>query len=95
MGASANNVLYFAPHRMDGGGEIDLRFGLHHGGYSSTAIGDAAKARDAWAYAKTVSTRDATWDAKMEDAFTTNTWANVSASFRDSLFAYCKAYNVP
>lgn len=97
-GASANNVLYFAPHRMDNGGtgaEIDFRFKLHFGGYEGEFIGDAAKARDAWSYAKSINARNGTWDGKMSDAFGSTPWSNVSASFRDSLFNYCTAYSVP
>lgn len=97
MGASAKNVLYFAPHRMAGSGEQDMRYRLHLGTDNTDVehVGDGGKARDAWSYCRQAGpNRDNTFDTKMIDAFGSQ-YVGLTGDWRNELWDYCKAYNVP
>lgn len=98
MGGGSTNVLYVAFHRS-GGAEIDLRFKVHlgiDGNFERECVTQNVNpAMDAWARAKVIGARDATFDGLMDSAFG-QSWSTLDGSlYKDHVFAYMKAYNLP
>lgn len=98
IGGGSTNVLYIAPHDS-GFNLIDLRWKVHLGidnNFEREGITQNINpAMDAWAYAKTVSSRDATYDGYMDSAYG-QAYSTLNATYyKDHLFAYMKKYNLP
>ena len=98
MGGGSTNVLYIAFHNC-AGSEIDLRWKVHLGidnNFEREGITQNVNpAMDAWAYAKTVSARDATFDGLMDSAYGQAYSTLHATNYKDHLFAYMKHYNLP
>lgn len=98
MGGGSTNVLYIAFHDC-AGSEIDLRFKVHLGidnNFERECITQNVNpALDAWAHAKTVSARDATFDGLMDSAYG-QAWSSLHATnYKDHVFNYMKKYALP
>ena len=91
-------MLYIAFHDC-AGSEIDLRWKVHLGidnNFEREGITQNVNpAIDAWAHAKTVGNRDATYDGLMDSAYGQAYSTLHATNYKDHLFNYMKKYNLP
>lgn len=83
-------MLYVAVH-VSAGNDIDIRFGLHYGNGNLPETAyisqDVSGGIDAWHYAHDHSSRDATWDNKMANAWGSQ-FTNLGSAYKDDLWTY-------